>query len=133
MINRTEIIEKIKESLEKRVEIIFAYLHGSFAEDLPFKDIDVAVFVDEKAVSRDDATDYGLRLTAIIEIETGVSPLDIRVINYAPTGFKYHATKGRLLFSKDEEKRCDFLEETWKRYFDLLPKRKQILLDIVSP
>ena len=133
MHTRTEIIEKIKKSLEKRKEIIFAYLHGSFSENLPFKDIDVAVFVDEDLVSRDDAVDFGLRLTAITEIETGVSSLDIRVINYAPIGFKYHATKGTLIFSRDEELRCDFLEDTWKKYFDLLPKRKQILLDIVSP
>jgi hypothetical protein len=133
MVNRMEIIRKIKESLRKHEEIIFAYLHGSFADDLPFKDIDVAIFVNEEAVSRDDAIDYGLKITSITEIETGVSPLDIKVINYTPAGFKYHATKGRLLFSKDEEKRFDFLEETWKRYFDLLPKRRQILLDIVSP
>jgi len=38
-----------------------------------------------------------------------------------------------MLFSKDEEKRYDFIEETWKRYFDLMPKRKQILLDLLSP
>ncbi len=133
MDNKREVIKKIAESLEKRDEIIFAYIYGSFAEDLPFKDIDIAVYVNESIVPHDDAIDYGLRISAITELETGLSPLDIKVINYAPVGFRYYATKGLLLFSKDETIRCDFLEDTWKRYFDLLPKRKQILLDLVSP
>jgi len=112
---------------------MFAYIHGSFSEGLPFRDIDVAVYVDEKAVPEDEAMDYGLRISAQGEMETRVTPLDVRVINYAPVGFKYYATKSILLFSKNEELRCDFLEDTWKIYFDLLPKRKQILLDLVTP
>ncbi|GAB4406580.1 MAG: nucleotidyltransferase domain-containing protein [Thermodesulfovibrionales bacterium] len=131
--DREEIVRILRDCLEKRQEIIFAYIYGSFAEGLPFRDIDVAVYVDERAVPRDEAIDYGLKISAIIGMETGISPLDIKVINYAPVGLKYYATKGILLFSKDEDIRCDFLEETWKRYFDLLPKRRQILLDLVSP
>jgi len=126
-------IKKLRESLEKRDEIIFAYVHGSFAEGLSFKDIDVAVYVDEKTVTIKDAIDYGLEISAITELESGLTPLDIKVINYAPVGFRYYATKGILLFSKDEEIRCNFLEDTWRRYFDLLPKRKQLILDLASP
>ncbi len=133
MNQRKTIIKKLRESLEKRNEIIFAYVHGSFAEGLSFRDIDLAVYVDEKAVASEEAIDYGLEISAITELETGLTPLDIKVINYAPTGFRYYATKGILLFSKDEETRCNFLEDTWRRYFDLLPKRKQLILDLVSP
>ncbi len=125
-------LKKLKESLFKKGEIVFAYVHGSFAEGLPFRDIDVAVYVDEKAVTSQDAIDYGLEISAITEMETGLSPIDIKVINYAPVGFRYYATRGIVLFSKDEETRRTFLEDTWRRYFDLLPKRKQIILDIVS-
>lgn len=127
------IISKLRAFFEIREEIMFAYIHGSFSEGLPFRDIDVAVYVDEKAVPEDEAMDYGLRISAQGEMETRVTPLDVRVINYAPVGFKYYATKSILLFSKNEELRCDFLEDTWKIYFDLLPKRKQILLDLVTP
>lgn len=126
-------IKKLRESLEKRDEIIFAYVHGSFAEGLSFKDIDVAVYVDEKTVTIKDAIDYGLEISAITELESGLTPLDIKVINYAPVGFRYYATRSILLFSKDEEIRCNFLEDTWRRYFDLLPKRKQLILDLASP
>jgi len=133
MSQRKTMIKKLRESLEKRDEIIFAYVHGSFAEGLSFKDIDVAVYVDEKTVTIKDAIDYGLEISAITELESGLTPLDIKVINYVPLGFRYYATKGILLFSKDEEIRCNFLEDTWRRYFDLLPKRKQLILDLASP
>lgn len=130
---KKEVVSKLKVFLKKRKEIIFAYIHGSFAEGIPFNDIDIAVYVEENFISREEATDYSLKITAEAEMVTKISPLDVKVLNYAPIGFKYFSTKGILLFSKDEEKRCDFLEETWKRYFDLLPKRKQILLDILMP
>ncbi len=127
------LISKLRSFFEKREELIFAYIYGSFAEGLAFRDIDVAVYVNEQAVPKDKALDYGLKISAQGEMEIRVSHLDVRVINYAPVGLKYYATKGILLFSKNEELRCDFLENTWKLYFDLLPKRKQILLDLVTP
>ncbi|MFN3479681.1 MAG: nucleotidyltransferase domain-containing protein [Thermodesulfovibrionales bacterium] len=131
--NKRVIIARLRAFLEKRAEIIFAYIHGSFAEGLAWRDIDVAVYVSKDVVPEDEAIDYGLRISAISEMETGIRPLDIKVINYATIGFRYYATKGILLFSKNEDIRYDFIEDTWKRYFDLLPKRKQILLDLVSP
>jgi hypothetical protein len=127
------IISKLRAFIELRDEIIFAYIHGSFPEGLPYSDIDIALYVDGRAISGDEAIDYGIRISAQAEIETGISPLDIKVINYAPVGFQYYATKGILLFSRNDELRCDFLEKTWKIYFDLLPKRRQILLDLVTP
>lgn len=130
--NRLKIIHELKGFFEDRMEIIFAYIHGSFAEGLPFTDIDVAVYVDESTVSKDNAIDYGLSISSEAELKTRITPLDVKVLNYAPVGFKFYATKGLLLFSKDEEVRCGFLERTWKKYFDLLPKRRQILLDLVS-
>lgn len=130
--NTEEVCRKLKESLEKREEIIFAYIHGSFLELTKFRDIDIAVYVNESLVPHDEALEYALEISALTELETGISPLDTKVLNYASIGFRYHATKGILLFSKDEDKRADFLEDTWKRYFDLLPKRKQIIIDLLA-
>ncbi|MFN3741015.1 MAG: nucleotidyltransferase domain-containing protein, partial [Thermodesulfovibrionales bacterium] len=109
--DRKEVIKNLAESLEKRDEIIFAYIYGSFAEGLAWRDIDVAVYVNKDAVPEAEAIDYGLRISAVSEMETGIRPLDIKVINYAPIGLKYYVTKGTLLFSKDEDIRCDFLED----------------------
>lgn len=130
--NTEEVCRKLKESLEKREEIIFAYIHGSFIELTKFRDIDIAVYVNESLVPHDESLEYALEISALTELETGISPLDTKVLNYASIGFRYHATKGILLFSKDEDKRADFLEDTWKRYFDLLPKRKQIIIDLLA-
>lgn len=40
---RDKILEKIKNLLQERKEILFAYLFGSFAEGGPFRDIDLAI------------------------------------------------------------------------------------------
>lgn len=72
-------------------------IHGSFSDDLSYRDIDIGVYVDEKEVSQNDAIEYGLRISAQGEMETGITPLDLKVINYAPVGFRYYATKGILL------------------------------------
>lgn len=99
---------------------------------MPFADIDVSVYIDEDVVPENDALEYGLRISGEAEIETHIAPLDVKVINYAPVGFKFYVTKGILLFSRNEDIRCEFLEKVWKIYFDLLPKRKQVILDLVS-
>ncbi|MBI5192346.1 MAG: nucleotidyltransferase domain-containing protein [Nitrospirae bacterium] len=125
-------ILRLKEYFENYKEIIFAYVHGSYADGLPFRDIDIAIFVDDTVIRRNMVLDYELNISTRAEMKTGIKPLDVKIINYTPIGFKFYATKGILLFSRDEDVRCDFLEMTWKRYFDLLPGRKQILLDLVS-
>lgn len=132
MINKEKIYRKLKESLEKREEIIFAYAHGSFVDLMIFRDIDIAIYVNENLVPPDKAIEYTLEISVLIELETGISPIDIKLLNYASIGFKYFATRGILLFSKDEDKRTDFLEYTWKRYFDLLPKRRQTIFDLLA-
>lgn len=132
MNNRKNILKKLKDFFIKREEIIFAYVFGSFSEKAPYRDIDVGVYVDEKILQKDEAIDYALELSAVAEINTGITPIDIKVINYVPIGLQYHIVKGILLFSKNDELRFEFIESILKKYFDLYPKRKQILLDLVS-
>jgi len=98
-----DIIETLRIALQNREEIIFAYLYGSFAEGLPFRDIDIAVYVKEEVVSRDEAFNYGLELSSLIEAETKIGPLDIRVINYAPAGLKYYVTRAHAFFKRRRE------------------------------
>lgn len=129
---KAEILSTLRDYLESRKEIIFAYIHGFFLEDIPYRDIDIALYLDESFVREEEQLDYCLELGARAEMDTRIMPLDIKPLNHATWGFRYYATKGILLFSKDEELRTEFLEETWKRYFDLLPKRKEIILDLLS-
>ncbi|GAB6101043.1 nucleotidyltransferase domain-containing protein [Thermococcus atlanticus] len=97
----------IKEFLMGREEVLFAYLHGSFLSG-PFRDIDIAVYTDgERDVF------YELEL----EERLGF-PVDVRVLNNAPISFIFKVPKGELLFSRDEEKRCDFESRTMGDYHD---------------
>lgn len=110
--DKKKIKQKIKEALIKRDEIIFAYLHGSFIEDRPFRDIDVAIYVDGN-----------YDLTYELELEEELTrlvdfPVDVRVINNAPVTFRFKVIGGELLFTKDERVRCEFEEGTLREYHD---------------
>jgi len=99
--------EKVKEIitdiLKKREEILFSYIHGSFMEN-DFRDIDIAVYLgDNKQFLK-----YELKMEREIEDVIGF-PVDVRVINQAPLSFRFNVIKnGILLFSNDENIRCDF-------------------------
>ncbi|MFQ6052335.1 MAG: nucleotidyltransferase domain-containing protein [Candidatus Hydrothermarchaeota archaeon] len=125
-----EIKETLKSLLEKRDEIIFAYLHGSFLEDYGFKDIDIAIFIDEKKVKREECLDYEIDLSITLE-KIIRFPVDVKVLNYAPLGLKYEITKGEVILSRDEERRFNFIEWVWRDYLDFKPLEKQILMDML--
>ena len=122
--------EKIKKNLIEiilnRDEVLFAYLHGSFLIN-GFNDIDLAFYVNAIV----DILDY--ELTSSLEIEKHIHfPIDVKVLNPAPLGFKYEVTKGELLFSRDEEIRTDFIEKVWYQYLDFKPIEKEILMDMMD-
>lgn len=60
--DREEIVSRIRQVLEGHEEVVFAYLYGS-SLDAPFRDIDVAVYVDR------DGDPLGLALHLSVEIE----------------------------------------------------------------
>jgi len=128
---KDQISAQLARLFEKRKEIIFSVLHGSFVNDEKFKDVDVAVWLDENAVKKDSALDYelstGVDLSYIIHF-----PVDVKTLNYAPLGFQYFAVSGRLLTCTDDDFRVDTIESIWNRYFDFLPKSEDFLLDMIS-
>lgn len=123
------ILEKLEAILKKEPAVVFAYLHGSFLEERGFHDIDIAIYVDPVLVPREKALDYELSLSANLDHIIGL-PCDVKVLNYAPLGFAYYVTKGRVLISRDEELRCNFVERTWLQYLDFEPYRKELLRDL---
>lgn len=116
--------------LEKQNEIFFGYLHGSFAEGRSFKDIDVAVFVDEEAIPKERALDFEMSTSIKLEKEVKL-PIDVKVINYAPLGFQYHCTTGLLIMCKDDDLRVDFLTRVRSLYFDFKPSSERFLLEML--
>lgn len=125
---KAQVVQQLKEWLEGREEIIFSYLHGSFVEEKHFRDIDVAVFVDERRVEADRALEYGLDVGTQLDMSFGL-PIDIRVLNYTSLGFRYHASQGRLLTCRDDDLRVEIVTRIWSLYFDQLPLKRRFLQD----
>lgn len=110
--------------------IIFAYVHGSFLEQENFNDIDIAVYLDNKTEANSDPA--GLEISLSLELESRIQhPIDVKFLNAAPLSFRYHATKGRLILSRDENTREEFLCRTWSAYFDFMPVSKIYLQESV--
>ncbi len=127
---RSRIAAELKRRLEDRPEIVFAYLHGSFTAPGPYRDVDVAVWVDP-ARERDHGTRYALDLA--LWLERGLGPrVDVQVLNDAPLAFRYHALAGQLLFTRDDEFLDELRARTWDEYFDFEPFARQYLRDALG-
>ena len=115
---KRELLDRLRSQLEGREEIAFAYVYGSFTEDLPFRDIDIGVYVrglDERELSL-----YALALAAELDRASKV-PSDVRVLNCAPLSFCYHVVSGFCLCARDEARRAAFVEDVVRRYLDMKP------------
>jgi predicted nucleotidyltransferase len=112
---RAEAQAKLKELLKPREEIIFAYLHGSFVEGLPFNDIDLAVYVDQSKVP--DIFDYEMDLSVKLTMALHF-PVDVHVLNDAPLGFQHSVLQGEAILVRDEEVLTDFIERVAREYMD---------------
>jgi len=108
---RERLTRAIKGRLLQERDIVFAYLHGSFLTEESFRDIDVGIF---SGVAKDLSfeSDLSFELSTAIGYE-----LDVRVINGAPVAFQMAALRnGRLLLSRNDNARTDFIENVGRRY-----------------
>jgi predicted nucleotidyltransferase len=127
---RETISARIVAFLEKRPDILFVYLHGSFVASDMFRDIDVAVFLAKVPLS---PLEYELSL----EMELGDTlrkyPVDVRVLNNAPLSFRYNVIRhGKAVTVAHDDARCDFEETTLSNYFDFAPFRKTYLKEVLG-
>jgi predicted nucleotidyltransferase len=121
---RSKLIERIRTKLSDYREIIFAYVYGSFAEGMPFRDIDLGIF--GKSISERHAMEYMLALSQRIGSEIGL-PTDIRLLNFAPITFLFHVIQGDLILDRDGEFRCDFVEQVLRNYLDMKPRIRRAI------
>lgn len=121
--------EKLIQLLWEYGEIEFAYLHGSFLSNLPYQDIDVAVYV-RPGMTDEEQFDRILDMSAQLSAELGL-PVDVQMLNTAGLEFQFSASSGQLLMARDDMKRYDYLEELWPRYFDYQYLAKQSMLDLL--
>lgn len=109
---RQKLIESIKTYFSKQDEVVFAYIHGSFAEEEPFRDVDVALFLKNSKDELELESDYSYELTK----NTGY-PVEVIIINQAPVAVQMSVLKkGILIINKSEDIRTDFIESVGRRY-----------------
>ena len=122
--------KKLADILSFHEDVIFAYLLGSFLDQGSFHDIDVAVYTAQE-IGKDDVLDYEISLS--LELARAVNlPVDVKVIRYAPLGFKYEVIRSEVVFCRDDDTRFDFVERTWAEYFDFKPVAEYMLKEITA-
>jgi len=109
---------KLKRILENHREIEFAYLYGSFMENLPFHDLDLGVYVQN--VDKNSSITYALNLAGELSTDLKI-PVDVRVINFAPLTFIFNVLRGELLLNRNDDLLAKIMEQTIKKYLDLKP------------
>jgi len=105
---------------------VFAYLHGSFLTEESFRDIDVGLLT---GVPKDLSfeSDLSYELSAALGYK-----VDVRVINHAPVAFQAAALRnGRLLLTRNDDARTDFIENVGRRYRDYAHFRN-VFMEAVS-
>jgi predicted nucleotidyltransferase len=125
---KLELLNILKEKLERDDGIAFAYIHGGFIERDVFRDVDVTVWIKDV----DKAFYYTVDFSAKLEVNVGL-PIDVQVLNQAPLPFRYHVfTRGMLLFSKDEKLRLKIADETIREYLDLKALREKTTATVLD-
>ena len=128
---RESLVAALRQALEARPEVALACLHGSFLVGGAYRDIDVAVWLDPSLVAREERARYALDLSVTLHLDLG-QPVDVRALNDAPLGFRYHALNGRPLVVRDQEFLDELRARTWDEYFDFLPFARQYLREALS-
>jgi len=78
---RRDLGNKLKRILEDRKEIEFAYLYGSFIEDLPFHEVDLGVYV--AGIVESQATSWAINLSQMLSSKLRI-PIDVRILRAYP-------------------------------------------------
>jgi hypothetical protein len=118
-VRKDQIMSAIAEILVQTEGIDFSYIFGSFIDDdIPFHDIDLGVyFIGNNRLQMSEGAN---NLATILSRKTGY-PVDVRVLNNAPVSFVYNVLKGKLIYEKNEDIRCQVMENTVRSYLDMKP------------
>jgi predicted nucleotidyltransferase len=141
-VERDAVVGALREFLQAQSDVVFAYLHGSFAAKRAFRDVDVAVYLGPPRSLEEGGEHAGLRAMALgAEAEAALRrvlereppPVDVRALNQAPLGFCYQALRGgSLLVSGDEAFRVEWAARIVWQYLDLKPLRERALKEAMS-
>jgi predicted nucleotidyltransferase len=112
---KADILQRLRQNLSTMQEINFAYLHGTFVDEMPFNDIDIAVYLDAPV---EDSFDYAMRLSVELSRDLHI-PVDVQVLNGAPLSFQHPVLQsGVILLARDEGFLGDYIERLSLDYMD---------------
>ncbi|MBI5488481.1 MAG: nucleotidyltransferase domain-containing protein [Deltaproteobacteria bacterium] len=120
---RRLIVERVAKAASDAGGVAAVFLHGSFAGDAPFRDIDLAVLPCR------GIPDAG-RKAVTDALETAAAPydVDLRWLDEAPTHFAYRViAEGRVVWESDPTARADFVEQALIEHFDTAWMRAELL------
>ena len=123
-LNADHISSVLSDYFSRRAEVRFVYLFGSVASGRAnrLSDVDIAIFVDPKALERDYP--YGYRAEVITDLmkALGTNRIDLVVLNNASPFLRFRVIRyGKLVFSRAESERGAFQVRTLNEYNDLKP------------
>jgi len=128
--NRETIIDTIQSMFLKEQEIVFAFLYGSFCSEQFFRDIDVAVFVEDFDSSL--YLDYETNVSQRLEKVLLPYPVEVKILNEAPLSFCFSAIRGEFLFARDEDALVSFMTNTARAYLDFAPLRHRYMREAMA-
>lgn len=121
--NRHHLVKRLIRELTGDSSISFAYLFGSSLDASSVHDIDVGVYL-----RGTEPHAYSAALSSRLSKALGL-PVDVRVLNDAPTTFLYHVVRGKLLVVHDENLLTSLIEDVSRRYLDIEPLLRQATKD----
>lgn len=130
MLTYEGIAERLASLFARRREVIAAYLFGSLVRGHVHResDVDIALLVDEGEFAKlDRAEPYGYKARMIAELGRALETdkIDLVLLHQAPPLLANEViSKGKLLFSRDEEARHKFEVAAKLRYLDTKPLRE---------
>ena len=133
MERRVDLRQRLQAALKPHQEIVFAYLHGSFLDgDLPYHDVDVAVYLEPIWVTGRDLFEYEMTLSVDLTLALHI-PVDVHVLNQAPFGFQHSVLhRGEVFFSRDDECLTDLIEQVGLAYMEFSYYVREYLREVTS-
>ncbi len=113
---RRKLRQRITAALQEDPQVMLAYLHGSFARGEPFRDVDIALWLQ----SDDPKTAYYYSVQVAITLSNTLGlPVDVQVLNHAPLPFQYHVLSyGIQLLPRNEVLHYQLFDLFTRQYLD---------------
>jgi hypothetical protein len=123
--------------LERKDEILFAYLYGSVLTASEPHDLDLGVYLKAEAfeqLRRCGDLSLGFLIPLEMELEGMLRvPVDIQILNGAPLSFRHRVfCTGKLLVDRNQDFREGLVSITAVEYFDFRLRREEYLAEVIS-